>query len=273
MSSTSSKNFKFTSNSNSTYTASTYYYTDHFISKQKKQIKLYPLSFSPHYIHAQTFQVETDLSTMDIHQTRSRLEAIQDFTSLKADDLKLRIEEMLRIKQSVSNELRDLEAKRRRLHTDVGGLTQQIDDLKQEFLHQQMELDRLKISVVQAQAAHREAVERNTPELAPPKRILSDSVPEILPEHTASGSCRMFNCFDHSRCALTSGFPVYLYDPDEFLIVNKGWDIDGFLKTYIKHTLGEILFCSRLLCKFIFCCIILLLYFNTLANELNEHPY
>ena len=175
---------------------------------------------------------------MDIHQTRSRLEGFHDFTSMRAADLKLRIEEMLRIKQSVSNELRDLESKRRRLHADVSSLTQQIDELKQELLHQQMDLDRLKISVIQAQAAQREAVEHNTPELAPPKRILSDSTPEILPLNSNLRSCRMFNCFDHSRCAMTSGFPVYLYNPEEFSIVNPGWDIDGFLKTYIKHTLG-----------------------------------
>ena len=180
------------------------------------------------------------MSNLDIHQTRTRLEGFHDFTSMKAADLKARIEEMLRIKQSVSNELRDLEAKRRRLHADVSSLTQQIDELKQELLHQQMDLDRLKISVVQAQAAQREAVERNTPELAPPKRILSNTIPEVLPHNPNSGSCRMFNCFDHSRCALTSGFPVYLYDPDEFPIVNIGWDIDGFLKTYIKHTLGNL---------------------------------
>lgn len=184
-------------------------------------------------------QVETDLSNMDIHQTRTRLEGFHDFTSMKAADLKARIEEMLRIKQSVSNELRDLEAKRRKLHSDVSSLTSQIDQLKQELLHQQMDLDRLKISVVQAQAAQREAVERNTPELAPPKRILSNTIPEVLPSNPNSRSCRMFNCFDHSRCALTSGFPVYLYDPDEFPIVNTGWDIDGFLKTYIKKTLGK----------------------------------
>ncbi|OXU17778.1 hypothetical protein TSAR_011354 [Trichomalopsis sarcophagae] len=196
------------------------------------------LCIIPLFTHYYLSKVETDLSNMDIHQTRTRLEGFHDFTSMRAADLKARIEEMLRIKQSVSNELRDLEAKRRKLHLDVSSLTSQIDELKQELLHQQMDLDRLKISVVQAQAAQREAVERNTPELAPPKRILSSNIPEVLPPNPNSKSCRMFNCFDHSRCALTSGFPVYLYDPDEFPIVNIGWDIDGFLKTYIKKTLG-----------------------------------
>jgi hypothetical protein len=34
----------------------------------------------------------------DVHRTRSKLEAFEDFSTLKASDLKLRIEEMLRIK-------------------------------------------------------------------------------------------------------------------------------------------------------------------------------
>ncbi|KAK9869113.1 hypothetical protein WA026_002871 [Henosepilachna vigintioctopunctata] len=48
----------------------------------------------------------------------------------------------------------------------------------------------------------------------------------------------MFSCFDHSRCSLTSGFPVYLYEPDKFMILHKEWDVDGFLKTTLKHALG-----------------------------------
>ncbi|KAJ8683504.1 hypothetical protein QAD02_019296 [Eretmocerus hayati] len=196
------------------------------------------LCIVPLFTHYYLSKVETDLSNLDIHQTRSKLEGFHDFTSMKATELKARIEEMLGIKQSVSNELRELEAKRRRLHGEVSSLTQQIDELKLELSHQQMDLDRLKISVVQAQAAQKEAVERNTPELAPPKKVLSQNVPELVPPYPNTHTCRMFNCFDHSRCALTSGFPVYLYDPEEFPIVNQGWDIDGFLKTYIKHTLG-----------------------------------
>lgn len=175
----------------------------------------------------------------DIYHSHSKLEAFENFTSMKATDLKARIEEMLRIKVSVSNELRDLEAKRQRLQMEVGSLSQRIDELKQELLHQQTDLDRLKISVVQAQVAQREAVERNTPELAPPKRILPNSVPSVVPPTQDRRRCRMHNCFDHSRCALTSGFPVYLYNSDEFSIVNPGWDVDGFLKTTITQTLGN----------------------------------
>lgn len=188
--------------------------------------------------------MESDSPDKDIYRTFSTLEAFEDFTPMKASQLKMRIEEMLRIKVSVNNELRDLSAKRQRLQVEVSSLTQKIDELKQELLHQQTDLDRLKISVEQAQVAQREAVERNTPELAPPKRILVDSVPIVLPS-TVPLSCRMYNCFDHSRCALTSGFPVYLYDPDQYSVVNSGWDVDGFLKTTIKQTLGMYLVLSN----------------------------
>lgn len=40
------------------------------------------------------------------------------------------------------------------------------------------------------------------------------------------------------RCSLTSGFPVYLYDPDQNPVMNDGWDVDGFLKTTLKQVLG-----------------------------------
>lgn len=174
---------------------------------------------------------------MGIPSTHSKFDVFEDFTSMKAADLKLRINEMLRIKLSVSNELRDLEAKRHHLQMEVTGFTQKIIDIKQELLHQQTDLDRLKMSVLQAQAAQREAVEKNTPELAPPKRILINKLPEILTINDSS-SCKMYNCFDHSRCSLTSGFPVYFYDPDLISILHETWDIDGFLRTTIKQTLG-----------------------------------
>lgn len=44
------------------------------------------------------YQVESDISDSDAHRSRSQLDAYEDFSSLRASDLKLRIEEMLRIK-------------------------------------------------------------------------------------------------------------------------------------------------------------------------------
>lgn len=50
---------------------------------------------------------------------------------------------------SVSSELRDLEAKRQRLQSEVSTFTHKIDQLKMDLLRQQTELDRLKLSVEQ----------------------------------------------------------------------------------------------------------------------------
>nr|CAD7576747.1 unnamed protein product [Timema californicum] len=185
-------------------------------------------------------KVESSVPNGDIHRTRSKLEAFEDFSTLRASDLKLRIEEMLRIKGSVSAELRDLEAKRQRLQIEVVGFSQKIDDLKTEVIHQQTELERLKISVEQAQVSQREALQRNTPDLALPRKLLPTAVPGLYPppETRQSSACRMYNCFDHSRCSLTSGFPVYLYDPDRYPVITLGWEVEGFVKTTLKQTLG-----------------------------------
>nr|CAD7405404.1 unnamed protein product [Timema poppensis] len=185
-------------------------------------------------------KVESSVPNGDIHRTRSKLEAFEDFSTLRASDLKLRIEEMLRIKGSVSAELRDLEAKRQRLQIEVVGFSQKIDDLKTEVIHQQTELERLKISVEQAQVSQREALQRNTPDLALPRKLLPTAVPGLYPppETCQSSACRMYNCFDHSRCSLTSGFPVYLYDPDRYPVITLGWEVEGFVKTTLKQTLG-----------------------------------
>ncbi|XP_055839540.1 exostosin-3 [Episyrphus balteatus] len=192
------------------------------------------------FVHRNLRYPENDIPSNMVHRSRSQLDAYEDFSSMRASDLKLRIEEMLRIKNTVSIELRELESRRQKLQSDIGKYNQKIEDLKQELLREQTELERLKISVEQAQVAQREAVQRNTPDLALPKAIYPNSYSKIsspLPRH-AVASCEMHNCFDHSRCSLTSGFPVYLYDPDKYSVLNAGYDIDGFLKTTIKQTLG-----------------------------------
>lgn len=93
---------------------------------------------------------------------------------------------------------------------------------------------------MQAQVAQREALQRNTPDLALPRSLLPSSTPEeFLPPSAGENlSCRMYNCFDYSRCSLTSGFPVFLYDPDRYPVIAPGWEVEGFVKTTLKQTLG-----------------------------------
>lgn len=188
------------------------------------------------------FQVDSSVQNVDFFKSRYQqsIDIYEDFNSMKAIDLKQRIAEMLKIKSTVSTELRELEAKRQKLQSDISSYNAKIDELKQELSRQQTELNRLKISVEQAQVAQREAVLRNTPELALPNALYPNSLPRINKPLSSSEfqKCKLSTCFDHSRCSITSSFPVYLYDPDTTFVNNQGYDIDGFLKTTIKQTLG-----------------------------------
>ncbi|XP_032596857.1 exostosin-3 [Drosophila grimshawi] len=194
----------------------------------------------PLLAHRKLLNVEHDAPQTDVHRSRPLLDAYEDFSAMRAGDLKMRIEEMLRIKSTVSVELRELESRRQKLQSDISLYNQKIEELKQELLREQTELERLKISVEQAQVAQREAVQRNTPDLALPRTLLPSYLPRKMNAISAgvAASCEIHNCFDHSRCSLTSGLPVYLYDPDVYNVQHAGYDIDGFLKTTIKQTLG-----------------------------------
>lgn len=182
------------------------------------------------------------MQNVDLYKSRYQqsVDLYEDFNSLKGNDLKLRIDEMLKIKSTVAAELRELEAKRQKLMSDISNYNSKIDELKQELSRQQTELNRLKISVEQAQVAQREAILRNTPELALPSPIYPNVLPRINKpiSYAEFQLCKMSNCFDHSRCSITSSFPIFLYDPDKTMVVNQGFEIDGFLKTTIKQTLG-----------------------------------
>uniref|UniRef100_A0A2A4K6I9 glucuronosyl-galactosyl-proteoglycan 4-alpha-N-acetylglucosaminyltransferase n=1 Tax=Heliothis virescens TaxID=7102 RepID=A0A2A4K6I9_HELVI len=170
---------------------------------------------------------------------RHTLEALGDISTMNAADLKIRIEEMLRIKASVSTELRELEAKRGRLQREAAAASAKADSAKAEHARAAAELQRLRVSADQARIAQLEAIRRDSPELAPPLQILPSQPPPVLPpiEQSSEVHCRMFSCFDHSRCSLTSGFPVYLYDPDIYAPL-AGAEVDGFLKTTLRQTLG-----------------------------------
>ncbi|XP_073971807.1 exostosin like glycosyltransferase 3 [Rhodnius prolixus] len=187
----------------------------------------------PLFTHYYISNVERDRERplSDVHRSRTKLEAYEDFSALKASDLKMRIQEMLRIKGSVSNELRDLEAKRQKLQSEVVTFTHKIEVLKTELNRQQTELNKLKLSVQQAQVAQREAVQRNSPELAPPLTLLSDRIPDVLAPPEFNIQCTMSTCLDHSRCPLTSGFPVYLYETSRSFA-------SVFLKTAVSQTVG-----------------------------------
>lgn len=189
--------------------------------------------------HFYISKYETTSTTLGSNAMRHTLEAYGDFSTLNAADLKLRIEEMLRIKASVSTELRELEARRAKLQHDAVSASARADALKVEHVRAAAELQKLRVSAEQARIAQIEAIARDSPELAPPLQILPSSLPSYHPPISPSieSNCRMHSCFDHSRCSLTSGFPVYLYDPDTYTPLVKA-EVDGFLKTTLRQSLG-----------------------------------
>lgn len=139
----------------------------------------------------------------------------------------------------MSTELRELEEKRGRLQREAAGASAKAENVKAEYARATAELQRLRVSADQARLAQLEAIRRDTPELASPAQILPSQPPPILPSINSSKeiNCRMHSCFDHSRCSLTSGFPIFFYDPDIYSPL-AGAEVDGFLKTTLRQTLG-----------------------------------
>ena len=156
--------------------------------------------------------VVNDQSESSFH-SRTKLDLPDELGTLKATELKIRIEEMLRIKISVNNELRDLESKRQKLQSEISSCGQKIEDLKNEASRKQMDLERIKLSISQAEVAHQEILERNQPELKLPAKLSNNINWETLnfPPDFSANHCTIFSCVDFSRCSLISGFPVFVY--------------------------------------------------------------
>ncbi|SPP72695.1 blast:Exostosin-3 [Drosophila guanche] len=140
----------------------------------------------------------------------------------------------------LSVEATRLESHIHKLQWGIGQYQRELVKLQKERLREQNTLEQLKIGVKQAQEAQQEAM-RDHPKITLPLTLLANSLPKKM--NTVStgvaATCAMHNCFDHSRCSLTSGFPVYLYDPGEHSVQRAGYDIDEFLKKTLKQILGS----------------------------------
>ncbi|XP_045106982.1 exostosin-3-like [Portunus trituberculatus] len=164
---------------------------------------------------------------------------LSDLSGLKCDSAKARVQELLSIKASVLNELRDLEQHRQQLQENIASASTRIENLRQEESRVKTELERLKTSVEQALLAQQEVFEKNMPQISAPRRITAssqDSVSLPLPPPQAVAQCRMHSCFDYSRCSLLSNFPVYNYDMEQFKIASN--DLEAFVKITVKQALG-----------------------------------
>lgn len=172
-----------------------------------------------------------------VHRSRSLDHVKED--NLKPSDLRFRIDELKKIKASVTNELRDLENKRQKLHAEMSGYNTHIDHLKSEYEKTHLELEQLKLSIENTKLEQQEVVMRNMPELHAPRRILASLEDDVFlepPRGKSKHRCRMDTCFDYSRCSLTSQFPMYFYDPEDLPMTPSA--MDTFVKFSVTHTLN-----------------------------------
>jgi len=152
----------------------------------------------------------------DTFNSRSKLDFPDDLVSVKGHELKVRIEEMMHIKISVKNELWELESKRQKLQADISSFGSKVEELKTEVERKENDLEKIKLSISQAEVAYREILERNQPELGLPAKLTLSSFNDILPMPSSDEQslCSIYSCVDFLKCSLVSGFPVFIYSFD-----------------------------------------------------------
>lgn len=162
--------------------------------------------------------VPSEKTPIDHFQSRSKLDRpVGKADSLldNIDDLKYQVEELQRIKLSLTNELRELEGKKNRLLKDIStfakkadGSRTQAEHYHSDVVHAQRELELIKLAKVRANDCPQ------LPHLKLPQKLMAPSVNDIgpLPDQRTSSNCQLHNCFDFSRCSFNSGFPVFVYE-------------------------------------------------------------
>lgn len=124
---------------------------------------------------------------------------------LDNDEARWRLQEAVRIKQSVLLELRTMEKERREKRLQLESLHSKIEELRAAVTRERM---RLRVQTKLAKKDHEDYMLRDTPDIRAPLALLpSDSTLSMPP--SSMSSCTMDTCFDFSRCSLISGFPVF----------------------------------------------------------------
>ncbi|XP_043536191.1 exostosin-like 3 [Chiloscyllium plagiosum] len=126
------------------------------------------------------------------------------------------VQDLCRIRESVSEELLQLEAKRQELNSEIAKLNLKIESCKKSIENAKQDLLQLKNVISQTEHSYKELVAQNQPKLSLPIRLLPEKDETNFPLPKSPNSCRLHSCFDYSRCPLTSGFPVYIYPLDQY---------------------------------------------------------
>lgn len=126
------------------------------------------------------------------------------------------VQDLCRIRESVSEELLQLEAKRQELNGEIARLNLRIEACKRSIDSAKQDLLQLKNVISQTEHSYKELMAQNQPKLSLPVRLLPEKEDPGLPPPKSARSCRLRSCFDYARCPLTSGFPVYVYDTGSY---------------------------------------------------------
>lgn len=126
------------------------------------------------------------------------------------------VQDLCRIRESVSEELLQLEAKRQELNGEITRLNLRIEACKRSIDSAKQDLLQLKNVISQTEHSYKELMAQNQPKLSLPVRLLPDKEDPGFPPPKSARSCRLRSCFDYARCPLTSGFPVYVYDTGSY---------------------------------------------------------
>ncbi|NWI15962.1 EXTL3 protein, partial [Crypturellus soui] len=143
------------------------------------------------------------------------------------------VQDLCRIRESVSEELLQLEAKRQELNSEIAKLNLKIEACKKSIENAKQDLLQLKNVISQTEHSYKELMAQNQPKLSLPIRLLPDKDEATFPLPKSHRSCRLHNCFDYSRCPLTSGFPVYVYNSDDYPF---GSSLDPLIKQAFEAT-------------------------------------
>lgn len=126
------------------------------------------------------------------------------------------VQDLCRIRESVSEELLQLEAKRQELNGEIARLNLRIEACKRSIDSAKQDLLQLKNVISQTEHSYKELMAQNQPKLSLPVRLLPDKDDPGYPPPKSAQNCRLHTCFDYARCPLTSGFPVYVYDAGSY---------------------------------------------------------
>ncbi|CAM9710521.1 unnamed protein product [Lampetra planeri] len=151
------------------------------------------------------------------------------------------VEDLCRIRESVSEELLQLEARRQELNGEIAKLGARLEVARRGVEGAKQELQQLKNTISQTERSYREMLAQNQPKLSLPIRLLPDDSDPMLPLPKSAQQCRFYSCFDFSRCPLTSGFPVYLY-PSEGLL---GDALDPLVRQAVQSALRASVYATQ----------------------------